>query len=107
MRALAIRLLALTVTATNPPGRSEAAPPPSVVQAVALVARRNRQTEAYLPIGTAFHVGGRLFRTAAHVATVALSKRFEGRGLDEFGLFQADVDIRDAEQGCPTSPVAP
>jgi hypothetical protein len=89
MRAVVI-LLALTIMTASPPAPLEAAPPSSIRDAVALVARRNPQTGDHVPIGTAYHVGGGSFRTAAHVATATLPRRYEGRGFDELGLFQAD-----------------
>lgn len=90
MRAVVIVLLTLTITTASQPAPVEAAPPPSIRDAVALVAWHNPQTGEHVPIGTAFHVGRGSFRTAAHVATAALPRRYEGRGFDELGLFQGD-----------------
>lgn len=90
MRLLIVLLLTLTITTATHPAPLEAAPPSSIRDAVALVAWHNPQTGAHVPIGTAFHVGGGAFRTAAHVATAALPRRYEGGGFDELGLCGAD-----------------
>jgi hypothetical protein len=90
MRAVVIVLLTLTITTAGHPAPLEAAPPSSIRDAVALVAWHNPETDEYVPIGTAFHIGGGSFRTAAHVATAALPRRYEGRGFDQLGLFQAN-----------------
>ena len=90
LRVLVILLLAVTITTASHPAPLEAAPPSSILHSVVLVGRRNPQTGEYVAIGTAFHVGGGLFRTAAHVATATLPRRYEGRGFDETGLYQAD-----------------
>lgn len=90
MRTLLILVLAVSIAAAGHPAPLLAAPPPSIRGAVVLVARRNPQTDARIPIGTAFHVGDGVFRTAAHVATATLPRRYEGRGFDELGLYQAD-----------------
>lgn len=90
MRVLVTLLLAVTIATASHPGPLEAAPPTAIHQSIVLVAKRNPQTSAYVPIGTAFHVGDGLFRTAAHVATATLPRRYEGRGFDEWVLYQAD-----------------
>jgi hypothetical protein len=90
MRTPLILLLAVSIAAASHPAPLLAAPPPAIRTAVVLVARRNPQTDERVPIGTAFHVGDGVFRTAAHVATAALPRRYEGRGFDELGLYQAD-----------------
>ena len=90
MRAVVIVLLTLTITTASHPAPLEAAPPLSIRDTVALVAWHNPQTGKHVPIGTAFHVGRGSFRTAAHVATAALPRRYEGRGFDELGLLQGD-----------------
>lgn len=89
MRILLI-LLAVALVTTGQPARLAAAPPPAIRQAVVLVAQRNPSNGEYVAIGTAFHVGGGAFRTAGHVATATLPRRYEGRGFDEFGVFQPD-----------------
>jgi hypothetical protein len=90
MRTLLTLVLAVSIAASSQPALLAAAPPSSIRNAVVLVARRNPQTDERVPIGTAFHVGGGVFRTAAHVATATLPRRYEGRGFDELGLYQAD-----------------
>src|SRR3990172_5510483 len=90
MRVLVILLLAVTIATASHPAPLEAAPPSLILHSVVLVGRRNPQTDEYVAIGTAFPVGGGLFRTAAHVATATLPRRYEGRGFDEMGLYQAD-----------------
>src|SRR3989304_8497274 len=67
-----------------------AAPPASIRTAVVLVAKRNPESGAYVPIGTAFHIGDGWFRSAAHVVTATLPRRFEGKGLEQWSLFDAD-----------------
>lgn len=66
-----------------------AAPPSHVQQTVVLVARRNPQGQR-LPVGTAFHIGGGLFRTAAHVALSQIPPEEEGKGYDDWALYRAD-----------------
>jgi len=73
------------------PATSWAAPPPSSIRnAVVLVAKRNLQSGEYVPIGTAFHIGEGWFRSAAHVVTATLPRRFEGKGLEQWSLIDAD-----------------
>jgi hypothetical protein len=78
-----------------------AAPPPAIRSAVLLVVLRNPESGEYVPIGTAFHVGGGWFRSAAHVVTTKLPRRFEGKGLDQWTLVDAD------EFGNPQRAVGP
>ena len=68
----------------------QAAPPASIRTAVVLVAKRNPESGDYVPIGTAFHIGDGWFRSAAHVVTATLPRRFEGKGLEQWSLFDAD-----------------
>jgi len=86
--AAAFILIGILLIAPLPSLR--AAPPSSIRTAVVLVAKRNPATGDYVPIGTAFHVGEGWFRTAAHVVTATLPRRFEGKGLDQWSLFDAD-----------------
>lgn len=79
---LIVMLLALAVA-------QAAAPPSYVQQTVVLVARRNPQG-LRLPVGTAFHVGGGLFRTAAHVALSHVPPEQEGKGYEDWALYRAD-----------------
>lgn len=67
-----------------------AAPPPSIRAAVRLVVLRNPSSGEAVPIGTAFHIGGGWYRSAAHVVTTKLPRRYEGRGLDQWSLVDAD-----------------
>ncbi len=78
---------ALLLAATLPLG---AAPPPSIRAAVRLVVLRNPASGEAQPIGTAFHIGGGWFRSAAHVVTATLPRRFEGKGLEQWALIEAD-----------------
>ena len=87
----ATALLAVVILLLSIPPLLRAATPPAVVQiAVVLVAKRNPSTGDYVPIGTAFHIGEGWFRSAGHVVTATLPKRFEGKGLEQWSLFDAD-----------------
>lgn len=79
---MALVLLVLSV--------AHAAPPSRILQAVALAVRLNPQTGRYLAVGTAFHVGGGLFRTAGHVAQSRVPPEEEGKGYEQWALFLAD-----------------
>jgi hypothetical protein len=85
----AILLTAGTVLLSAVP-RLGAAPPPSIRAAVLLVVLRNPGTGEYQPIGTAFHIGGGWYRSAAHVVTARLPRRFEGKGFEQWSLVDAD-----------------
>ncbi len=67
-----------------------AAPLPAFQQAVVLVAKRNPERRDYVAWGTAFHAGDGWFRTAAHVVETPLPRRYEGKGYDEWAVYQAD-----------------
>lgn len=85
-RSLVAAAVMMAITAAS----VQATPPAAIQQAVVLVAKRNPETRQYLPIGTAFHIGDGWFRTAAHVATATLPRRYEGKGFDEWAIFSAD-----------------
>jgi hypothetical protein len=67
-----------------------AAPPLSIRAAVLLVVLRNPSSGEFVPIGTAFHIGGGWFRSAAHVVTSKLPRRFEGKGFEQWALVDSD-----------------
>jgi hypothetical protein len=71
-------------------GDLRAAPPPSIRTAVRLVVKRNPVSGESVPIGTAFHIGEGWYRSAAHVVTATLPRRFEGKGLDQWSLIDSD-----------------
>jgi hypothetical protein len=83
-------LLAATLWLLAAGPRLDAAPPPAVRAAVLLVVLRNPGSGEAEPIGTAFHIGGGWYRSAAHVVTAKLPRRFEGKGLDQWTLVEAD-----------------
>lgn len=72
------------------PAPAPAAPPAVIRNAVVLIAKRNPGNDLYISVGTAFHVGGGWFRTAAHVVRAQMPKRYEGKGYDEWALYQSD-----------------
>ncbi len=86
----AIALLLAVSFLTASPAALLGAPPASIRTAVVLVVKRNPETQERVAIGTAFHIGDGWFRTAAHVVTITLPRRFEGKKLDQWGLFEAD-----------------
>ena len=86
----AASLLLAGILLIAPVASLQAAPPASIRTAVVLVAKRNPESGDYVPIGTAFHIGEGWFRSAAHVVTATLPRRFEGKGLDQWSLFDAD-----------------
>jgi hypothetical protein len=57
---------------------------------VLLVVLRNPSSGEFVPIGTAFHIGGGWYRSAAHVVTTKLPRRYEGKGLEQWSLVDAD-----------------
>jgi len=82
-------------------GALRAAPPPSIRAAVLLVVKRNPTSGESMPIGTAFHIGDGWYRSAAHVVTATLPRKFEGKGLEQWSLVDSD------EAGNPRSFVGP
>jgi hypothetical protein len=88
--ALVLILLCAFAAPTWRPQPVASAPPALIRNAVVLVARRNPANDRYVSVGTAFHIGGGWFRTAAHVIRAPMPKRFEGRGFDEWALYQSD-----------------
>lgn len=82
-------------------GDLRAAPPLSIRTAVRLVVKRNPTSGESMPIGTAFHVGDGWYRSAAHVVTATLPRRFEGKGLEQWSLVDSD------ESGNPRNFVGP
>jgi hypothetical protein len=87
----------LTAPAVSP----AAAPPPSIRSAVVLVAKRNPESGEALPVGTAFHIGEGWFRSAAHVVTFTVPRRYEAKKLEQWSLFEAD------EAGLPRRLIGP
>ncbi|HEY6101655.1 MAG TPA: serine protease [bacterium] len=73
-----------------PGGELRAAPPPSIRTAVLLVVKRNPTSGEWMPIGTAFHIGDGWYRSAGHVVTATLPRRFEGKGLEQWSLVDSD-----------------
>lgn len=71
-------------------GPAASAPPARIRNAVVLVVKRDPEEGKYVPIGTAFHIGGGWFRTAAHVVRSKLPKRYEGKGYNEWALHRSD-----------------
>jgi V8-like Glu-specific endopeptidase len=93
--------LVASVVLLMPGAELGAAPPPAIRTAVLLVAKRNPTSGESVPIGTAFHIGDGWYRSAAHVVTATLPRRFEGKGLDQWSLIDSD------ESGNPRGFVGP
>lgn len=88
--AFALSLFVAFAVLTLLPEPAATAPPVVIRNTVVLVAKRNPKNDLYESVGTAFHVGGGWFRTAAHVVRAQLPKRYEGKGYDEWALYQSD-----------------
>jgi len=100
-RIVAAAVVAAAILLLTLGGDLRAAPPPSIRTAVRLVVKRNPVSGESVPIGTAFHIGGGWYRSAAHVVTATLPRRFEGKGLDQWSLIDSD------EYGNPRNFVGP
>ncbi len=90
-KSLPLRLLILgTCMLLGLPIAFAAAPPQQVLQSVVLVSLGSPRERKYIERGTAFHVGGGWFRTAAHVVKTPLPDEYQGKGYDEWELSLAN-----------------
>jgi len=88
--AIVLSLFCAFLILTLRPAPASAAPAAVIRNAVVLIAKRNPGNDQHISVGTAFHVGGGWFRTAAHVVRAQMPKRYEGKGFDEWALYQSD-----------------
>lgn len=101
MNRIVAGVVLTAVLVLAPGGELRAAPPPSIRTAVLLVVKRNPASGEWMPIGTAFHIGDGWYRSAAHVVTATLPRRFESKGFEQWSLVDSD------EAGNPRNFVGP